>query len=94
MDSKQRAEAFILVRQKLDEILDIIQDTNPEGEFLATYCFGLPVTEEGEGVYEFFAGYTADSPEEMEAMLTTVTNFYEDNEEGDSSDINYWLNLN
>lgn len=96
MDSKQRAEVFIVVKQKLEEIMELIHETNPNGEYLASYCFGLPVQEDGENTYEFFAGYTAETPEEIDAMLGTVINFYEANQEDDddTSDIDYWLNLN
>lgn len=96
MDSKQRAEVFIVVKQKLEEIMELIHQTSPEGEYLASYCFGLPVQEDGENTYEFFAGYTAETPEEIDAMLGTVINFYEANQEDDddTSDIDYWLNLN
>ena len=96
MDSKQRAEVFIVVKQKLEEIMELIHEPSPEGEYLASYCFGLPVREDDDNTYEFFAGYTAGTPEEINAMLGTVVNFYEANQEDgdDTSDIDYWLNLN
>ena len=96
MDSKQRAEVFIVVKQKLEEIMELIHETSAEGEYLASYWFGLPVREDDDNTYEFFAGYIAETPEEINAMLGTVVNFYEANQEDgdDTSDIDYWLNLN
>jgi|TARA_R110000822_G_scaffold86996_1_gene202517 hypothetical protein len=97
MTKRERVEMFILLKDKMDELVDIVNDFGARNDFMATYCFGLTVGDEEESNYEFMAGYQAEGEEEIDIMTTAIYNCYDElngrpNE--DTSGIDYWLNLN
>ena len=102
MDSRQRAELFLAINLKMDEIQEIVKNHDATEDFLASYCFGLstdtPLTQHftNKISYEFFAGFNAENTEEIDAMFDAMERIYEESEEthGPSNKINYWINLN
>lgn len=101
MDQKQRMEMFILIKEKMDEVVDIVNKYDAGQEFLATYCFGLIIDEdlkEEDCTYEFLAGFNACQEDEMESMFDAMHRCYVDNsvddDEPGTDNIDYWLNLN
>lgn len=102
MNRRDRMEMFVLIKQKMDEIMDIVRDHGLEDEFLTSYCFGLAVdveeTDDEEGACEFFAGFSAADATELAAMITAMEKCYTDgmmrnNDNDEPTDsIDYWLN--
>ncbi len=102
MTREQRIEMFILVREKMDEIADIVKEHNAGPDFMATYCFGLACDEgqdDGPESYEFLAGYSVDGTEELNIMFNVMEHSYVSEQKDDDDDddlptnsIEYWLN--
>jgi hypothetical protein len=99
MTREKRIEVFILVREKMEEIADIIKDNNAGPEFMATYCFGLSCDEgqnDGPESYEFLAGYSVDGGEELNIMFNVMAHSFAAEQDDDDDDeptnsIEYWL---
>jgi len=100
MTREKRIEMFILVREKMDEIADIIKDNNAGPEFMATYCFGLACDDDNEDSpesYEFLAGYSVDGGEELNIMFNVMAHSFvaeqddDDDDDEQTNSIEYWL---
>jgi hypothetical protein len=99
MTREKRIEVFILVREKMEEIADIIKDNDAGPEFMATYCFGLSCDEgqnDGPESYEFLAGYSVDGGEELNIMFNVMAHSFAAEQDDDDDDeptnsIEYWL---
>lgn len=105
MNRTKRVEMFIAIKEKMDEVVEIIRSNDAGSEFLASYCFGFMIDDEdGESSsYEFLAGFNAENDTEIDAMFDAMHRCYvenSDNEDDDDDDspssdsIDYWLNLN
>lgn len=98
MDRKERIEFFILVKEKMEEIAEIIKEHNAGPEFMASYCFGLACDPQDEGPqsYEFLAGYSVDDEDELTVMFNVMAHSYASEQGNDDDDeptntIEYWL---
>jgi hypothetical protein len=98
MTKEKRIEVFILIREKMEEIADIIKERKAGPDFMATYCFGLacdPEDDEPQS-YEFLAGYSVDDEDELSVMFNVMAHSYAaeqgrgDDDEPTNS-IEYWL---
>jgi len=99
---EKRIEVFILIREKMEEIADIIKENDAAKDFMTTYCFGLACDEgmkddEYPESYEFLAGYSVDDNDELNMMFNVVAHSFQVQEEEDDDDdeptnsIEYWL---
>jgi hypothetical protein len=99
MTREKRIEMFILIREKMDEIADIIKTNDAGPEFMSTYCFGLCCNESDDDApvsYEYLTGYSVDGGDELNVMLNVMVHTYaaqEDNDDDDepTNSIEYWL---
>lgn len=97
MNVEKRVEVFIHIREKIDEIFEIIKANKLEQDFMATYCFGLVCDEgkdESSASYEFIAGHSVDEPEELNMMFNLVAHNFATQDDDDSlptDSIEYWL---
>jgi|DEB0MinimDraft_4_1074332.scaffolds.fasta_scaffold152121_2 hypothetical protein len=105
MNRTKRVEMFIAIKEKMDEVVEIIRSNDANNEFLASYCFGFMIDDEDQesNSYEFLAGFNAENDTEIDAMFDAMHRCYlenSDNDEDDDDDtpssdsIDYWLNLN
>jgi hypothetical protein len=99
MNHKQRIEAFQLIRLKLGEIEEIMEVYGGKKQYLSMYCFGIfvPESDQDEEKYEMMTGMHMATPDEYDLMIETVDEVFEthindEEDEGDSSTIDYWLN--
>ena len=102
MNRSKRVEMFIAIKEKMDEVVEIIRSNDAGDEFLASYCFGF-MTDDGDeenSSYEFLAGFNAENETEIDAMFDAMHRCYLENSDNDDDDtppsdsIDYWLNLN
>lgn len=101
MTREKRIEVFILIREKMEEIADIIKENGAASDFMTTYCFGLACDEgskedEYPASFEFLAGYSVDDTDELNMMFNVVAHSYQAQEDEDDDDeptdsIEYWL---
>lgn len=98
MTKEKRIEVFILIREKMDEIAEIIRNNNAGPEFMCSYCFGMICdTDEDESPesYEFLAGYSADDSDELSVMFNVIAHSFTTNDDDDNDEptnsIEYWL---
>ena len=102
MNRTKRVEMFIAIKEKMDEVVEIIRSNDAGSEFLASYCFGFMIADEEEegGSYEFLAGFNAENDTEIDAMFDAMHRCYVENSDNDDDDspssdsVDYWLNLN
>jgi len=103
MNKQKRAEMFIAIKGKMEEIQEIVRDYDALDEFLASYCFGLstdtPLSQHfnEKTSYEFLAGFNAENMDEVDAMFDAMQRVYEESEDsndGPSNQIDFWLNQN
>lgn len=70
----QQIEVFIQIKNKIDDIMDIVEDAGMSDIFMASYCFGL--ANEDEDAIHYMAGYNVDDVEEIQTMYDTVIKDY------------------
>jgi hypothetical protein len=98
MDHNERREAFQLIRLKLEEIEDIMESYGGKKQYLSLYCFGIfvPESDQDDEKYELITGMHMAAPDEYDLMIETVDEVFEthinDEDDGDPSKIDYWLN--
>lgn len=100
MNKKERLEFFQLLRLKLDEIEDIMEQYGGREQFLSSWCFGVFVPEDEEHDterYELMAGMHMAMEEEFGLMSETMEDCFEKRKnnpdsDADSGTIDYWLN--
>lgn len=99
MTNRDRIEFFQLLRLKLDEIEDIMEDYGGKEQFLSMWCFGVYVPESNESPdrYELMTGMHMAMEDEFDLMAGTVEQCFgeykQDPDRGaDSGTIDYWLN--
>ena len=97
MDKAQaRIELFMFAKNSFDDILNKAEDLGLLDEFMMIASAGLVVDQiDGNNVVESVSNINVDTKEEMISLVTYLMGAYsEDDEADDTSNIDYWLNLN
>jgi hypothetical protein len=94
-----RVELFILARNNFEEIMDKAKDLGIYDDFMMVATVGIVAGEQdGKNVVESMATIDVESTEEMNSLLMYLATSYqemdEDDDDTDSSDPDFWLNLN
>jgi hypothetical protein len=99
MDKDQaRVELFIFARNSFEEIAEKAKELGVYDDFMMIGTVGLVTGEhKGKNVVESISTIDVDSQEEMNSLLMYLATSYQDDdddESGDTSDPDFWLNLN
>ena len=91
-----RIELFMFAKNSFDDILSKAEDLGLIDEFMMIASAGLVVDQiDGNNVVESVSNINVDTKEEMISLVTYLMGAYsEDDEADDTSNIDYWLNLN
>lgn len=94
-----RVELFILARNNFEEIAEKARDLGIYDDFMMIGTVGLVTGEQdGKNVVESISTIDVDSQEEMNSLLVYLAASYneddEDSEGNDTSDPDFWINLN
>ena len=94
-----RLELFIFARNSFEEISEKAKELGVYDDFMMIGTIGLVTGEqEGKNVVESISTIDVDSTEEMNSLLMYLATSYQemddDDDEGDTSDPDFWLNLN
>ena len=94
-----RVELFILARNNFEEIAEKARDLGIYDDFMMIATVGLVTGEQdGKNVVESISTIDVDSKEEMNSLLVYLAASYneddEDSEVDDTSDPDFWINLN
>jgi hypothetical protein len=91
-----RLELFMFAKNSFDDILNKAEDLGLLDDFMMIASAGLVVDHiDGNSVVESVSNINVDTKDEMISLVTYLMGAYsEDNEADDTSDIDYWLNLN
>ena len=91
-----RLELFMFAKNSFDDILNKAEDLGLIDEFMMIASAGLVVDQiDGNNVVESVSNINVDTKEEMISLVTYLMGAYsEDDEADDTSNIDYWLNLN
>lgn len=93
---RARIELFMFAKNSFDDILIKAEDLGLLDEFMMVASAGLVVDQiDGNNVVESVSNINVDTKEEMISLVTYLMGAYSEDTEGDdTSDIDYWLNLN
>jgi hypothetical protein len=100
MNDEEKAEArielFMFAKNSFDDILNKAEDLGLINEFMMIASAGLVVDQiDGNSVVESVSNINVDTKEEMISLVTYLMGSYiEDSEGDDTTNIDYWLNLN
>ena len=97
MDKAQtRIELFMFAKNSFDEILTKAEDLGLIDDFIMIASAGIVVDEiDGNSIVESVSNINVDTKEEMISLVTYLMSSYSEDAEGDdTSNIDYWLNLN
>ena len=97
MDKDQaRIELFMFAKNSFDDILSKAEDLGLIDEFMMIASAGLVVDQiDGNNVVESVSNINVDTKEEMISLITYLMGAYSEDTEGDdTTNIDYWLNLN
>ena len=97
MDKAQaRIELFMFAKNSFDDILSKAEDLGLIDEFMMIASAGLVVDQiDGNSVVESVSNINVDTKEEMISLVTYLMGAYSEDSEGDdTTNIDYWLNLN
>ena len=97
MDKDQaRIELFMFAKNSFDDILNKAEDLGLIDEFMMIASAGLVVDQiDGNNVVESVSNINVDTKEEMISLITYLMGAYSEDTEGDdTTNIDYWLNLN
>lgn len=97
MDKAQaRIELFMFAKNSFDDILSKAEDLGLIDEFMMIASAGLVVDQiDGNNVVESVSNINVDTKEEMISLVTYLMGAYSEDSEGDdTTNIDYWLNLN
>ena len=93
-----RVELFIMARNSLEEIAEKARDLGLYDDFMMIATVGLVVDQQNnKNVVESISTIDVDSQEEMNTLLMYLATSYsddEDDEGDDTSDPDFWINLN
>jgi hypothetical protein len=97
MDKAQaRIELFMFAKNSFDDILNKAEDLGLIDEFMMIASAGIVVDQiDGNSIVESVSNINVDTKEEMISLVTYLMGSYrEDDEADDTTNIDYWLNLN
>jgi hypothetical protein len=97
MDKAQaRIELFMFAKNSFDDILNKAEELGLIDEFMMIASAGLVVDQvDGNSIVESVSNINVDTKEEMISLITYLMGSYsEDDEADDTTNIDYWLNLN
>jgi len=97
MDKAQtRIELFMFAKNSFDDILNKAEELGLIDEFMMIASAGLVVDQvDGNSIVESVSNINVDTKEEMISLVTYLMGSYiEDDEADDTTNIDYWLNLN
>lgn len=97
MDKAQaRIELFMFAKNSFDDILNKAEELGLIDEFMMIASAGLVVDQvDGNSIVESVSNINVDTKEEMISLVTYLMGAYsEDDEADDTTNIDYWLNLN
>jgi len=94
-----RVELFIFARNSFEEIAEKARDLGVYDDFMMIGTVGLVTGEEnGKNVVESISTIDVDSQQEMNSLLMYLAASYEEDDEDDegddTSDPDFWINLN
>jgi hypothetical protein len=93
-----RVELFIFARNSFEEIAEKAKELGVYDDFMMIGTVGLVTGEHnGKNVVESISTIDVDSTEEMNSLLLYLATSYQeddDDEDGDTSNPDFWLNLN
>ena len=91
-----RLELFMFAKNSFDDILNKAEDLGLIDEFMMIASAGLVVDQiDGNNVVESVSNINVDTKEEMISLVTYLMGAYSEDSEGDdTTNIDYWLNLN
>jgi hypothetical protein len=91
-----RLELFMFAKNSFDDILNKAEDLGLIDEFMMIASAGLVVDQiDGNSIVESVSNINVDTKEEMISLVTYLMGSYsEDDEADDTTNIDYWLNLN
>jgi hypothetical protein len=91
-----RIELFMFAKNSFDDILNKAEDLGLLDEFMMIASAGLVVDQiDGNSIVESVSNINVDTKEEMISLVTYLMGAYsEDDEADDTTNIDYWLNLN
>jgi hypothetical protein len=91
-----RIELFMFAKNSFDDILNKAEDLGLLDDFMMIASAGIVVDQiDGNSVVESVSNINVDTKEEMISLITYLMGSYsEDDEADDTSNIDYWLNLN
>ena len=91
-----RIELFMFAKNSFDDILNKAEDLGLLDEFMMIASAGLVVDQiDGNSIVESVSNINVDTKEEMISLITYLMSAYrEDDEADDTTNIDYWLNLN
>lgn len=97
MDKDQaRIELFMFAKNSFDDILNKAEDLGLLDDFMMIASAGLVVDHiDGNSVVESVSNINVDTKDEMISLVTYLMGSYSEDTEGDdTTNIDYWLNLN
>jgi hypothetical protein len=100
MNDEEKAEArielFMFAKNSFDDILNKAEDLGLLDDFMMIASAGIVVDQiDGNSVVESVSNINVDTKEEMISLVTYLMSAYsEDDEADDTTNIDYWLNLN
>ena len=91
-----RIELFMFAKNSFDDILNKAEELGLIDEFMMIASAGLVVDQvDGNSIVESVSNINVDTKEEMISLITYLMSSYsEDDEADDTTNIDYWLNLN
>lgn len=99
MDKDQaRVELFIFARNSFEEIAEKAKDLGVYDDFMMIGTVGLVTGEQdGKNIVESISTVDVDSEQEMSSLLMYLASSYQEDDEdenNDTSDPDFWINLN
>jgi hypothetical protein len=100
MNDEEKAEArielFMFAKNSFDDILNKAEDLGLLDDFMMIASAGIVVDQiDGNSIVESVSNINVDTKEEMISLITYLMSAYsEDDEADDTTNIDYWLNLN
>lgn len=97
MDKDQaKIELFMFAKNSFDDIMNKAEDLGLLDDFMMIASAGLVVDQiDGNNVVESVSNINVDTKEEMISLVTYLMSSYSEDTEGDdTTNIDYWLNLN
>lgn len=92
MEDPKEVEFFIKLREKLEEIQDLVDNYGFRDKFVSAWLFGIEQETKRDKVsISAMAGMDVSDLEELEVALSHIIDQYEEDED-DPSNIDFWLN--